>query len=254
MTQATSLFIPTATDSAVKAIFFDFDGTLRLPQPDPTEAFVEFVRGRGLNVTTNRLRQLKLWAHHHWSQDDRIAAEQERLGSDGFWLAYSRQLLSQVSDDTAVLDQAEAVRDWFYNSYEPDVMVASGIHELLSDLQAAGYRLGLITNRHHPIDEEIKRLELAHYFELVLTAGEVGSWKPNPAIFDYALRRFTDLSPADCLYIGDNYYADSVGAWRAGWLPVLFDPDSLYVDSDCHRLNHMHELRALLVALNGRPS
>jgi HAD superfamily hydrolase (TIGR01549 family) len=242
--------LPRATDGPVRAIFFDFDGTLLLPQPNPVEAFVQFATTNlGLTITPDSSRQLKLWAHHYWSQDEQIVAEREALGQDGFWLSYSQRLLRQVAADTAVLDQAQAVRDWFYNAYEPEQTLVSGINEVLTQLQETGYRLGLITNRFHPVDEEIQQLGLTDYFELVLAAGEVGVWKPNSAIFDHALSHFDDLSPADCLYIGDNYYADGLGAQRAGWLPVLFDPDALYTDSDYHRLGCMTELPALLANL-----
>jgi FMN phosphatase YigB (HAD superfamily) len=40
-------------------------------------------------------------------------------------------------------------------------------------------------------------------------------------------------SPEQTLYIGDNYFADVVGARRAGLRPVLYDPKGLFHEPGC---------------------
>jgi HAD superfamily hydrolase (TIGR01509 family) len=119
------------------------------------------------------------------------------------------------------------------------------VPETLRILKAAGFRLGLVTNRSQPCAEELAQLGLLDFFELALTAGEVNAWKPDPAIFTEALQRL-GASTGTALYVGDNYYADVIGARQAGLQPVLFDPGELFPEAECPVIRTIGELQALI--------
>jgi FMN phosphatase YigB (HAD superfamily) len=229
-----------------KAIFFDLDGTLRIATPSPVAAFISLVRSLGVPVDEVTERRVQLWSHRFWGQDEWIQQEVERLGKDMFWLNYSRRLLETIHVTEALWERAQLVRDWFYYHYEPQVSLASGCYDVLCRLKAAGYALGLISNRPSPLQEVVTELRLDGLFDLLLAAGDIGCWKPNPAIFAHALAQFHGLRPEECLYVGDNYYADGHGAQKAGLVPVLFDPEHLYEKPAYHRITHWRELLPLL--------
>ena len=86
---------------------------------------------------------------------------------------------------------------------------------------------------------------LAGYFDFTLAAGEINAWKPEPEIFRHALNRCA-LKPEQAVYVGDNYYADIIGAQGAGLLPVLIDPDDLFPEATCAVIRTIGELPALL--------
>jgi FMN phosphatase YigB (HAD superfamily) len=54
------------------------------------------------------------------------------------------------------------------------------------------------------------------------------------------------IQPQESLYVGDNYYADIVGAAQAGLHPVLLDPDRLFPDVDCPVVDSLSGIQALL--------
>ncbi|OMF69697.1 HAD family hydrolase [Paenibacillus glucanolyticus] len=56
---------------------------------------------------------------------------------------------------------------------------------------------------------------LFHYFDSFIISDEVKCWKPDPLIFEMALRELA-LSPSEVLYIGDSLTDDYEGAARAG--------------------------------------
>ena len=60
-----------------------------------------------------------------------------------------------------------------------------------------------------------------------------------------ALRR-VNLSPQDAVYVGDNYYADVVGARRAGLTPILYDPRGIFPDPDCTTIKSFDELSSVI--------
>ncbi len=211
-----------------KAVFFDLDGTLRIPAPSPTEAFIQFARSQQIHIDEASARRVKIWSHRYWGQDAFLVEEMKRLGEDGFWVNYSRQLLETVQVRENLQERAQQVRDWFGTEYVPEVQLADGAVELLSHLKEAGYILGVISNRSQPFHEVLQELEIINLFDITLAAGEIGFWKPNAAIFHHARSHFAGLSAAACLYVGDNYFADGIGAQKAGMTPVIFDPEGLY--------------------------
>ena len=48
------------------------------------------------------------------------------------------------------------------------------------------------------------------------------------------------------MYVGDNYFADVIGARRAGLRPVLYDPRGIYPDASCEVIASFDGLSKLL--------
>jgi putative hydrolase of the HAD superfamily len=94
--------------------------------------------------------------------------------------------------------------------------------ETLSQVSAAGYRLGLLSNtmftgEAHRAD--LERFNLLHYFDTMLFSADVDKWKPNAAPF---LQVLDDLGvePEAAVYIGDDPASDVVGGRRAGMVTI----------------------------------
>ena len=87
----------------------------------------------------------------------------------------------------------------------------------LRRLAAAGYRLGILSN----VDDGLlawTRRHLAAYFEVVVTAQQVGSYKPAPGHFTAARSL---IGGAPWLHAAQSYFHDVVPA-RAQGLPVAW--------------------------------
>jgi len=83
------------------------------------------------------------------------------------------------------------------------------------------------------------------YFKFSLAGGEIGHYKPEREIFEHALAMSGTAAP-ETMYVGDNYFADAIGSRRAGLIPVLYDPISLFPESDCTVVKSFSELQSLL--------
>lgn len=102
--------------------------------------------------------------------------------------------------------------------------IIPGAMELLERLSSAGYQMGLISNGFS--DVQFKKLDSArmrHFFHVVVLSDDIGINKPDRRIFGHALRR-AHASAADSILIGDNPITDVLGALRAGWAAVWFNP------------------------------
>ena len=112
------------------------------------------------------------------------------------------------------VDEAFRQRTAFY--VFPDVIPA------LDVMQAAGLRLGVVSNWGWSAPELLQTLELARHFEIMSISARVGYQKPHPAIFEHALE-LLDVKPDQAIHVGDDPDADVIGARRVGIEPVLID-------------------------------
>ncbi len=85
--------------------------------------------------------------------------------------------------------------------------------------------LGVITNTHHAplVLALLADFGLARHFSLVLMSVEHGRRKPCRSIFDAAVEHFSTVAER-CIYIGDSFEPDYLGAINAGLQAWLIDP------------------------------
>jgi putative hydrolase of the HAD superfamily len=122
--------------------------------------------------------------------------------------------------------------------------IRPGTREALSRL-AQKYRLGVISNADGKIAEILGRSGIADCFETITDSGIVGKEKPDPLIFETALKSL-GVGPQESLYIGDVYSVDYLGATGVGMHAVLFDVAGTYKDKDVPRVESLEQLESLL--------
>jgi putative hydrolase of the HAD superfamily len=102
--------------------------------------------------------------------------------------------------------------------------VGDGTKELLADLRAAGYRLGVLSNFDRRLYVILDQLEIREFFEYVVISSEVGVDKPNPRIFAELIQQFR-VSPEQVLHVGDDPIVDGAGAIAAGLQALVVGED-----------------------------
>lgn len=109
----------------------------------------------------------------------------------------------------------------------PRVEVMPGILSALDALRG-DYRLAVATNAAGSgaalVRRALARVGLDEYFDIVLTARDLGVAKPDPAFFD-ALLEVCEVLPHRAVMVGDNFRTDIVGAKHAGLRAVWYNPD-----------------------------
>lgn len=225
----------------VRTVLFDFDGTLVFHKPDSFDVISDFCADIGQPLSAETERQGRRTRHEYFV-DPVIRDHLAGLSHDEFWQHFNRHLLAAIGVEGNLDHLAEEVTartsdlELVYHCPE------AGCHTL-TELRARGYGLGLITNRSNVENFYIllDRMELRSHFDLILASGEIGVSKPEPGIFFAALDRM-EAKAEQALYVGDNYWADVIGARRAGVTPVLLDPHRLFPEADCLVLANIKEL------------
>ncbi len=225
-----------AAPSKPVAILFDLDGTLRTNQPSSNEFFLDRASQlSGLLLDAEQRRAVVRWTHYYWAQSVELLQDVAAFPGreDDFWVHYAYRCLQAMgcSDRQAGM-LARTMQDCMAQEYQAVNYVPPDVPETLAALKARGMRLAVLSNRTQPCHSELTQLGLLKYFELAMVAAEFSAWKPDPLIFQRALERL-DIPADKAYYVGDNYYADIVGAQRAGLHPILLDPDGIFPEADC---------------------
>ncbi|WP_233357760.1 YjjG family noncanonical pyrimidine nucleotidase [Haloflavibacter putidus] len=85
------------------------------------------------------------------------------------------------------------------------------------------YNLHIITNGFDEVQfKKLRKSKIEHYFKSVTTSETAGVKKPDPLIFETALKQ-AKASANTSLMIGDNLEADILGAEKLGWQTIFFD-------------------------------
>src|SRR5215212_6414915 len=196
----------------IKAIFFDLDGTLRHSVPSGGEVFTDYVITLGLQVNDEaRLRALR-WEHLYWAnsvdlREDLLAHSGE---TENFWIEYSRRRLIALGASPAwALTNAPKVSLHMGAEYRPQSIVPADVRKTLAELKQAGYIMAVLSNRDKPFIDVLESHHILEFFDFAVAGGEVDSYKPDPGLFEYAIKR-VGLDPHEAMYVGDNYFADVV--------------------------------------------
>jgi putative hydrolase of the HAD superfamily len=94
------------------------------------------------------------------------------------------------------------------------------VRPALRSLRSAGARLVVVSNWDVSLHDVLARLGVAELLDGIVTSAEVGSRKPAPEIFAFALS-IAGAGPADAVHVGDSLAEDVAGARAAGIEPVL---------------------------------
>jgi FMN phosphatase YigB (HAD superfamily) len=221
--------------NGIQAVLFDLDGTLRHNRPASSQVFFDFAVELGAPRSREGQRKALQWQHAYFADSPELRADEKRFADDesAFWHNFARHSLLAYGcppDQSARL--ADPLHRRMREEYQPEDWVPEDVSTTLKDLQAAGFTLGVVSNRDEPLAGYLESIGICEYLDFSLAAGEVASWKPSRRIFQRALELST-VEPRQALYVGDNYYADVVGAQRAGLQPVLIDPEGIFPDARC---------------------
>jgi HAD superfamily hydrolase (TIGR01509 family) len=120
----------------------------------------------------------------------------------------------------------------------------------LAAIKQAGKRVIMITNAHRDsLSLKMERLELAPYFERLISSHDYGYPKENPQFWD-ALQTDIQFDPARSLFIDDTLpILRSAGRYGIGHLLAVREPDSRKGPKDTEEFEAVEDYRSLIQGL-----
>lgn len=219
-----------------KALFFDWDHTLWDHDLNAREVLLDLALEYELDIEPES----------YWATFEKI--------NNGLWDQYAAGEISQSElreirfvrffEEVGIQGPAQEFGDKYLERAPRKTNLMPGAFELIQDL-AAHFPLYILTNGFDDIQYvKIEGAGMRSFFKEIITSQQVGTKKPNPQFFHYALTR-AGIQAEEALMIGDHVEADVRGALQVGIPAIHYNPFSMETDLP-HEIQHLDELRALL--------
>lgn len=187
----------------IRAIVFDFDGTILDTESVAYDAFRGIFQQYGLELSLAR------WARGigTWGAYDPYEDLEQELG---------RPVNREEIRRNYELSYAERVRN---------LLLRPGVVDTLEEARRLGLRIGLATSsRRSSVEPHLREYGLLPYFEAIHTADEVAKVKPDPALYRLAINSL-GVQPNEAVAIEDS--VNGLRAAKAAGLYGLAVPNPL---------------------------
>jgi HAD superfamily hydrolase (TIGR01549 family) len=189
----------------VKAVLFDFGGTIDTDGVHWSEKFWEYYQRFGVSLVKKEFERAFVIS------EDRLIADPS-VSTATFRETLSRQFRLQFE----ILGlQNQALADQMSRACYDDVTITiNRARQLLVEL-VAHYRLGLVSNFYGNLALVCQEFGLDSLFATTVDSHVVGIRKPDPALFTHAINSMS-VTPAETYVVGDSYDRDIVPSKQLG--------------------------------------
>lgn len=204
-----------------KVVLFDAGHTLLYAHPDLGTVYAEATAELGVRLPPARYAGAFLPAFRSFVKGpsgSEASDEQDYM----MWRTITRSIYDSIEELRPVDFEA-----WFRKLHarfgESAVWRCyDDVEPTLRALKRKGLGLGVVSNWDTRLRGICAGLGLDRLVDFIVISAEVGVRKPDPRIFEAALRK-AGARPEEALHVGDLPEEDVEGARRAGILPLLVD-------------------------------
>lgn len=221
-------------------VFFDLDHTLWDFDKNSALTFSKIFKINDVTINIEQfLYQYKTINLKYWKlyRDEKIDKELLRFGrlNDTFLalnyaigsdtiIKLSQDYITYLTDNNFLIENTISILDYLSNNYK--------LHILSNGFEEVQY-------------QKLKKSNILHYFQTLTNGETIGIKKPNPEIFNYAIKN-ASTSAKRSIMIGDGYEADILGAINVGMDVVYFDVQNTPLNMNITQINKLLDLKNYL--------
>ena len=222
----------------IRAVFFDMDDTLY-----DTSGFAAIARRAAVKAMVHNGLQC--------SEEDGYALLMDIVKEKGS--NYDKHFNVLTKEVNGVEDPLIIVNGiiTYHNTKFAMLKLEPECFSILLYLKSKDYKVGLITNGKELKQwEKLVRLGLYPFFDDVVTSESVGVEKPNPEIYEIAMKRL-DVTAGTSLMIGNSFETDIMGAYNAGINSMIINSELTeeqqnFVDEKNYNVRTLNSLMDLM--------
>lgn len=221
----------------IKAIIFDFDGTLSNRQ-DNVYYLYKYCFKKYFSDLNDYEYEAVLQDMMEYDCNGTIELR-ERM------IQFRKKYPNRITDE-----DLNEISDYYYNNMYRYCKLKPEALDVVKALKGK-YKLGLLTNGGSKIQhDKVNCFNLEELFDEVIVSGDVDVHKPDKKIYDMMAERL-NVKNEECIYIGDTYSTDILGAIRANMIPIWFISDYEKPTSyNGLKISKLDELLVILKQLN----
>ncbi|MEM8621325.1 MAG: HAD family hydrolase [Actinomycetota bacterium] len=227
----------------VKAVLFDFFGTLVEYQPD--RLGLGAVRTHALAVALgfegDHHRFVEVWDAASLALEADARRTLREFSMTDAAVAFGTSAHLTLSHDDAIALGQSYLEEWVRH-----VEVIAGVPELIRRL-ARRVDIAVVSNTHdhNMVPNMLDDMGVGAEIDTIMLSVDHGWLKPHHSIYTAALARL-GCQPADALFVGDTFEADYTGPIRAGMQALLIDPEEKCAVPARHRIASALDVEAAI--------
>ena len=221
-------------------VFFDLDHTLWDFDKNSALTFEIIFKMNNVELEIERFSEiyqpinLKYWKLY---REEKVSKSNLRYGR----LKESFDALNINVEDSVIKQLAIDYIDYLTTHNH----IFDGTIEILDYLKPK-YKLHIITNGFKEVQQiKLDKSNIAHYFDTVTSSEAVGVKKPNPKVFNHALK-LANVKKENGIMIGDNYEADILGALNIGLDAICYNYHNVNLKNEIKEIKHLLDLKKYL--------
>ncbi|HIH39499.1 TPA: HAD family hydrolase [Candidatus Woesearchaeota archaeon] len=202
----------------IKAVIFDLFGTLAESSCNPEEKI---------------RKEFKL--EHDYSLVEKLVCGTEFRNFDNY--------IQAIMNGVNIPNTSRNIKR-ITNIFNIDVLNAKLLPEtrkVVHALKKRGCKLGVISNIPNPKYDVLAKEGVQSMFNSIVYSYECGLIKPDPAIFQLALKQL-GIKPHEAIMIGDSVKSDIEGASALGLQTLLIDHRNKYLNHNGSRVNSLEKV------------
>jgi putative hydrolase of the HAD superfamily len=210
-------------DKDIKAICLDIDGTLYSKAQMNLRLIPTGFPNIKLGLSFNKIRQL-----YRQTQETEPPKTNDRLA------LVDKQARLYLKDknpsDKKVQKVIDQIDKQFYKACEKSFLSIKGFDNMVETLIKAkdmGLTIALLSD--FPVGKKVTTLKLENIVDYATSSEDSGYLKPSSKPFEF-LCNHLNLDPKNCIYIGDSYNKDIVGAKK-------IDMQTIYISNKANKGN-----------------
>lgn len=190
----------------IKAILFDFDGTISNRSQNAYGVFDDYLRPYFKDLSDLEFEAVL----QDFLTDDMNGTVNCKFRIPPFINKY-KDYLPENFEEEFVAYYYEYM--WKYCVLKPETI------SVLKELKGK-YKMAILSNGQSKSQhDKISNMHIDEYFEEILVSGDIGINKPNKEIFEYMANKL-GVKCEECAFVGDVFSSDIIGAIRANMVPV----------------------------------
>lgn len=213
----------------IKAVLIDFGYTLVNQGTDEEvllkqgiRQLVNYLKTKGYSLPVDRVERAEK------ASRDEANRFREKTSIEVKALARMTVLLNRFGVPVSPNDEiAQKAAFLFYEPTVKDMRLYPDSVRFLKALKKEGCKLALVSNAANDvaIEEAVKRLGIAKFFDTIVISSQVEIRKPSLAIFMRALKDL-NVKPSEAVFIGDSVSKDVMGAKKVPMKTILITRQS----------------------------
>lgn len=202
----------------IKGIFFDVGWTLETPSSGDwviTDRFRELCGNSTVDAAYSKLQKVITDISADYMEKNHLMSTLEQQESQ---MVYFYTLIAQAVPELSLsaVQIADIAKDRTYN--RKNYILLPDTTSTLQELKHRGYKLGIISDTWPDIIPQLEYFDILKYFDCTTYSYQLGVFKPNPAMFNDALKKIA-LPPEQTVFDDDMAYILE-GAQKRGINPI----------------------------------